>query len=397
MTVRDEGGRPGRVPVFVGRLRAAIARLRGGRQGTGGPLVPARTTDGASLSPEELDPPPFLAFVDEPRTHDVETPNLVACGFTGWAVSTRERDLTLGVRVDGGQVREYPIDRPRPDVIKALSNDYPVSGERCGFRFVLDLSDAPGDEHTVSLEFSDGEHSVISAPYVVSEGEDRRPPRAAYKEVWNEVSEDLDSAKISVAGYTDEEEFEVVAGHTRRTLERLVGVNDDDVILEIGCGVGRVGKVLAPVCQRWIGTDVSENMLGHAADRLAEFDNVELVATSGWDLKPIESGSIDVVYCTVVFMHLDEWERYNYVLEARRILRPGGRLYIDNFNLLSDQGWEFFLSAKDDHHPLDRPPNISKSSTPEELRTYLERAGFDDVGVDEAGMWVAAHGVKPTD
>src|SRR5690606_19274069 len=153
------------------------------------------------------------------------------------------------------------------------------------------------------------------------------PMRADYKATWDAVAVDLDSAKVSVSGYTDEEQYEQTAAATVHVLEQTVGIRPDDEILEIGCGVGRVGKALAPRCKRWVGTDVSANMLRHARERLRGLDNVELVELNGWDLAPIPSSSLDVVYCTVVFMHLDEWERFGYVRESMRVLRPGGRIY----------------------------------------------------------------------
>ncbi len=91
-----------------------------------------------------------------------------------------------------------------------------------------------------------------------------------------------------------------------------------------------------------------------------------LVVLPGYDLSNIASGSIDLVYCTVVFMHIEEWERYGYIQEGLRVLREGGRMLVDNVNLLSDEGWAFF-----ERHfalpPGERPPHISKLSTPQEL------------------------------
>lgn len=148
-----------------------------------------------------------------------------------------------------------------------------------------------------------------------------------------------------------------------------MGISADDVVLEIGAGVGRVGAALAPICKEWIGTDVSDNMIGHMRERLAGFKNVRTVVTDGYGLAPIPSEAVDVVYSTVVFMHLDEWERYNYIKEGFRVLKPGGRMLVDNVDLTSDEGWKFFES-----HcaiaPAERPAQISKTSTPAELETY---------------------------
>lgn len=144
-------------------------------------------------------------------------------------------------------------------------------------------------------------------------------------------------------------------------LQKLVGISPDDVVLEIGAGVGRVGAALAPICKEWIGADVSENMLSHIERRLGEFKNVRTVATNGFDLSEIPSESIDVVYCTIVFMHLEEWERFSYIKEGFRVLKPGGRMLVDNVDLTSDKGWIFFESVCA-IPPQERPPQISKTS-----------------------------------
>jgi len=220
------------------------------------------------------------------------------------------------------------------------------------------------------------------------------PPRSAYKSVWNSLGDTESRAKLHVIGSEREEDFAHTGAETRGVLEKTVGVRPGDTILEIGCGVGRVGQVLAPICRQWIGCDVSGNMIAHASRRLQAFPNVKLVEISGFDLKPIPDQSIDVVYCTVVFMHLDEWDRYNYVLEAHRVLRPGGRVYIDNFSLCSDEGWGVFETHRTLFPPDQRPSHISKSSTPQELETYLRRAGFSDVQGETHGQMVRYWGVK---
>ena len=220
-------------------------------------------------------------------------------------------------------------------------------------------------------------------------------PRSAYKPVWNDLAETEARAKMNVIGSEREEDFQATADQTRRELAATVGVGTDDVILEIGCGVGRVGQALAPLCREWIGCDVSSNMLAHARKRLQACANVRLVEISGYDLQPIPDASVDVVYCTVVFMHLDEWDRYNYVLEARRVLRPGGRVFIDNFSLCSDEGWGVFEAHRKTLQPHERPSHISKSSTPQELEVYLRRAGFEHVQGQSERQIVRYWGIKP--
>jgi SAM-dependent methyltransferase len=219
--------------------------------------------------------------------------------------------------------------------------------------------------------------------------------RSQYKSYWDSVSADEHRAKIAVGGHVDEQLFTSTAMSTMHMLKQFVGINADDVVLEIGAGFGRVGTVLAPMCKEWIGADVSKNMLAHLRKRLAEFKNVRTVLLNGFDLSNIESSSVDVVYCTVVFMHLEEWERFSYIKEGFRVLRPGGRMLVDNVDLTTDEGWTFFLShAK--IPPEKRPPNISKTSTPQELETYFARAGYEKLGFANLGLWAIMHGSKPT-
>ncbi len=111
-------------------------------------------------------------------------------------------------------------------------------------------------------------------------------------------------------------------------------------------------------------------------------------------LSEFENNSFDKVYCTTVFMHLDEWDRYKYVRETFRVLRPGGMCYFDNLNLCGEEGWAVFeeLSQLDS---AGRPANISKMSTDEELRCYLEQAGFEVVRAYPASRYVTVVGRRP--
>jgi SAM-dependent methyltransferase len=220
--------------------------------------------------------------------------------------------------------------------------------------------------------------------------------RGDYKSVWNSLSRSKQDAYLFVSGYTDEDRFHADAEDTIDILRETVGVRPDDTFLEIGCGVGRVGRVLSPFVKEWIGCDVSANMLRLAGRRLLGLHNTRLQEISGYDLQPIADNSIDVVYTTVVFMHLEEWDRYNYVLEAKRVLRPGGRFYCDNVDLASPAGWAVFEESRLRFKPKERPAQISKCSTRPEIETFLNRAGFADARVaGRLDFWVYGWGTKP--
>ena len=219
--------------------------------------------------------------------------------------------------------------------------------------------------------------------------------RSNYKKVWEAQSEDGDVAALAVSGHTDEATLELTARGTIDMLKSTIGIDPSDVILEIGCGIGRVGLPLSKECLHWVGSDISSGMLKHAAARLASRPNTTLVELASVGLLELPADSFDVVYCTIVFMHLLEWDRFRYVEEAFRVLRPGGRCYVDNFTVDTETGWKIFMDSY--AYLIDRrPAHISMSSSREELRTYLVRAGFEDVKVhDLANGLIAATGRKP--
>ena len=223
---------------------------------------------------------------------------------------------------------------------------------------------------------------------------EHQPGRSEYKKVWSALSTTEDQAKLHVIGVTDEAAFQATGEETLRFLQDTVGIGKEDVVLEIGCGVGRVGKIVAPVCRKWIGCDVASNMLSLTAQRLKGLPNVELVEISGYNLSGVEDTSVDVVYSTVVFMHLESWDRYNYISDAFRVLRPKGRIYVDNINLCTDGGWKVFETHRA-FSPANRPPHMTQNSTPQEIETYLKRAGFSDVLIRTDDDWIRASGIKP--
>ncbi|CAK0758805.1 Methyltransf_11 domain-containing protein [Gammaproteobacteria bacterium] len=218
--------------------------------------------------------------------------------------------------------------------------------------------------------------------------------RSNYKLTWQKLAQSSDDAKMAVAGHTSESDFDRSALLTISMLEKFVGINPTDIILEIGCGVGRVGKLLSPRCTKWIGTDISSNMLKYTEERLKELNNIELVELLNVGLKEIPDNSIDLVYCTVVFMHLYEWDRYRYVQESFRVLKPGGRCFFDNIDITSDYGWNFFMDSF--AYPIDqRPARIGMISTGDELKVYGEKAGFENVKVHRwHNAWVGLTGTK---
>jgi SAM-dependent methyltransferase len=315
----------------------------------------------------------------------------------GWALSTDGEPIEVVIEVDGRAVWASSPRAPRPDVAALFPK---IAGAAtCGFSAQLESDALPAQPEATLIArvrrpgAADG-HEIGRSIVTRHTQIDGDFARANYAQVWDRASQTESAARTSVCGTDDANEWARSGEATAGDVRDLAAVTSSDDVLEIGCGAGRVGRFLAPYCRRWLGGDVSQNMLRFAAESLVDLPNVSTVQLNGYDLTGVADGSLDVVYCTGVFMHLDEWERFRYIQDARRVLRPGGRLYVDNFNLLEDEGWALFLDLFR-MDPLKRPANVSRHSTPQELEAYMARAGFTDVRVRTGGLWVTVVGRSP--
>jgi len=217
-----------------------------------------------------------------------------------------------------------------------------------------------------------------------------------YKAIWNGLSTNYNDATLHVCTIGEEEEIRQNGTYTADFLKNILQITKEDKVLEIGCGVARVGRELAPMCGEWHGTDISGNMLVYAAKRLEGIPNAYLHELPTSTLSIFPDNSFDCVYSTIVFMHLDKSEMYRYMCEAYRVLVPGGRAYFDTCNILSPESWRQFLVLFNTYGPGERPGHAAQYSTPQEMEKFLQEVGFDQIHVNgDNPQLVVGLGRKP--
>jgi trans-aconitate 2-methyltransferase len=174
-------------------------------------------------------------------------------------------------------------------------------------------------------------------------------------------------------------------------LERL-SLQGDEVVLDAGCGSGRVTALLADRVPRGrvYGVDVAPSMAEHAAEALGE--RATILCQDLVDLSLPEP--VDVAFSNATFHWIKDHDALFAALD--RTTKPGGRLLaqcggkgnIDAFRKLADSvaGEEPFESFFED---WERPWNYASA---EDTQTRLERAGFTDVK-----CWLEPRPVTPAD
>jgi SAM-dependent methyltransferase len=115
-----------------------------------------------------------------------------------------------------------------------------------------------------------------------------------------------------------------------RELDALLGavgatIEPGDDVVEIGCGIGRITRVLARRAATVRALDVSPRMLELARGHGAGLEGVEWLLGDGVSLRGVADASADAVVSHVVFQHIpDSAVTLGYVREIGRVLRPGG-------------------------------------------------------------------------
>jgi len=181
-------------------------------------------------------------------------------------------------------------------------------------------------------------------------------------------------------------------------------------ILEIGCGAGRITRMLADPFSRVIAVDVASDAVLYAQSRVLADNIVWRVGTG--DVLPADDASVDSIFSCHVFQHFhDNAAQLHAFKEIRRVLLPGGTFFVHiplhtfpagHFSAIAHAGYAAFCQLQRLHAHVQRqlmrvgakPPMRVVSYEMELLHTHLRTLGFIDVGVSMATIG-AGSGVHP--
>ena len=138
------------------------------------------------------------------------------------------------------------------------------------------------------------------------------------KRFFNAIAPEWDLLKLEILGDLD------LNGAISETMGRC------EVVADLGCGTGDLLLRLKESADSAIGVDSSARMLDEARKRFTEEAGAVELRLGELEHLPLSDGEADCAVLSMALHHIDE--PASAVAEVARVLRPGGRLIIAEFD-----------------------------------------------------------------
>jgi ubiquinone/menaquinone biosynthesis C-methylase UbiE len=151
-----------------------------------------------------------------------------------------------------------------------------------------------------------------------------KPVFDAYGDSYNDVMK----KSIGFIGQNHDYYTSAKADCIRDVLQRQFGDTKNLHVLDVGCGIGKTDRFLFSKFGKLSGTDISSACIECARQ---ENPQVQYEVYDGRTL-PFENESVDAAFLICVLHHVIPAERDALLREVRRVLKPGGVLFVFEHN-----------------------------------------------------------------
>jgi len=198
------------------------------------------------------------------------------------------------------------------------------------------------------------------------------------KDLWEKLAKDNSRYYINSdkgKGITESEFTESGRKDYNRLIKEDNHIPLGGVILEIGCGTGRMTEFMVDDFEVVIGVDISKEMVKQGRKRLKEKLNIIFLENDGYTF-PIEDNEIDVVFSYIVFQHM----------KNRKMVESN---FKETYRVLKHKGI-FKVRIRTDKVDLNRWWG-GVEYTEQSIGKIIKKIGFDIIKtepVKDYGLWL---------
>jgi SAM-dependent methyltransferase len=174
----------------------------------------------------------------------------------------------------------------------------------------------------------------------------------------------------------------IAVGKLEYYLLRSLGMSDGHLVVDVGCGSGRLACQMAPSPGiRYIGCDVVPRLIEYAKE-LCKRPDWDFVTTNGVDI-PASDRSADFVVFFSVFTHLLHEDTFKYFREAARVLKPEGYLVLSFIEFRVPMNWSIFIAMVDHATPGQ---HLNQFIDRDGIQAWADHSGFEVVSIRAGDM-----------
>lgn len=170
-------------------------------------------------------------------------------------------------------------------------------------------------------------------------------------------------------------------GYLERAILIRHGLKEGQMIVDVGCGMGRLARYLQDLQVDYLGIDIVPEILEEARTIIGRNESFRFELVKGFEI-PLPDTEAHFVTMFSLATHLLDIETYSYMAEAKRVLRNGGHLILSFLDYSLPYFQEMFERLFQEQHGREDLLSFIQKDT---LRFFGESLGYSVVEFIDSG------------
>ena len=213
---------------------------------------------------------------------------------------------------------------------------------------------------------------------------------AEHLNYWLDIRDEAEARKKIITDC----EFNKTTDEDAERIRKALDIKDTDVVLDYGCGIGRLMKPISDICHTIIGLDISETMIMYGIKYCKGHHNCIFKPMQSVAAIPLKESCADKIYSHIVLQHMERADAFKALSEMARCLKMSGKIYLQ----YPDIHQEAYVYHQVQRHQGGLISPLLKFYTKDELEMIFEKIRLKIIKIEKKGCdwFVLAEKSEPT-